>query len=478
MKGGGIKGLAYVGAITELQNRYNFDWYLGTSAGAISAVLLAAGYSCDELKVILVNKNFAEFFDSPLRNVPMNLWFYKGCYRAQAFTDWLDTLLAEKLDSPTRVKLSDLPKRVTVFASRRHKSVLTFDPQLNDVEAAYAARCSMSIPFLFTPQFEQGLRTYDGGILNNYPVDRLLEISPNTPFIALYLGSETYEPIKSGSVLLDLASIVLESREAELLVEHRDSTVIIDPRPVGTLDFGLTNNEKAFLLACGKAGALRYLAKGSTAHKRAKEDREVLKESVAKIRSEKARKAIIICLFVFVAILGSCYAGYRYLKWKHDLRQQEIAERLDAPIPPELLPNATKEPQFPAPNQISESSIRNLTGVVLYYRNVTDGPLRLLLCDCAEASRSPTNARFRRSPFLEIPMASRPNAPTARFKPFTKFPKSANWFVVYAYDPLEETTTLLGTWDLTAHREWRLTVKTMNKTLVCEMTPHGNRQHE
>jgi len=45
MKGGGIKELAYVGTIEALSQHYRFYWYVGTSAEAVTAVLLGAGYS-------------------------------------------------------------------------------------------------------------------------------------------------------------------------------------------------------------------------------------------------------------------------------------------------------------------------------------------------------------------------------------------------------------------------------------------------
>jgi predicted acylesterase/phospholipase RssA len=49
-EGGGAKGLAHVGALKAAENRrINFHGVAGTSAGAIVASLIAAGYSSDEL---------------------------------------------------------------------------------------------------------------------------------------------------------------------------------------------------------------------------------------------------------------------------------------------------------------------------------------------------------------------------------------------------------------------------------------------
>ena len=49
-EGGGAKGLVLVGACEEFFRRgHSFDRLLGTSAGAITATLLAAGYTPDEM---------------------------------------------------------------------------------------------------------------------------------------------------------------------------------------------------------------------------------------------------------------------------------------------------------------------------------------------------------------------------------------------------------------------------------------------
>ena len=56
-EGGGAKGIAFVGASTELLARgHSHGRLLGTSAGAITATLLAAGYSADEMSAALAEE--------------------------------------------------------------------------------------------------------------------------------------------------------------------------------------------------------------------------------------------------------------------------------------------------------------------------------------------------------------------------------------------------------------------------------------
>jgi NTE family protein len=71
-KGGGAKGMVFVGACAELFGRgHSFGRLLGTSAGAITATLLAAGYTPEEMLAALVEKGvdgksvFAGFMGLP-----------------------------------------------------------------------------------------------------------------------------------------------------------------------------------------------------------------------------------------------------------------------------------------------------------------------------------------------------------------------------------------------------------------------------
>ncbi len=312
MKGGGIKGLAYVGALEELSKHYDFTWYAGTSAGAISAILLASGYTHEELKTILQEKDFRDFKDAGFIKKFYNLFTKSGLYEANTFTIWLDQLLAKKLKSPVRIELKDLPNRATVYASRRGKEALVFDsedPTRSEESAAFTARCSMAIPFIFTPQSSEGLRVFDGGAQNNYPVNQLLQDNPNTDFIGLYLGTEHFEGHEKKSVFSELLSIWTESSDVAALQEHADKTVIIDPRPISTLKFSLTQEEKQFLLECGRIGALNFLNEKDKIEldedefevrkRKLESKREKLQKSVT--RKKRNKKFI---LWVFLVIIA------------------------------------------------------------------------------------------------------------------------------------------------------------------------------
>lgn len=322
MKGGGIKGLAYIGALEELTTHYKFDWFIGTSAGAIVAVLLGGGYTVEELKTILKKKNFKDFFDASVLGGLFNLFIYHGAYRAGTFTKWLDDLLAAKLKSSQRVKLASLPHRVTVYASRRDKDALIFDGRevaSSGKPAAFAARCSMAIPLVFTPERDEGMNVFDGGLRHNYPVQALLG-NPSKKFIGLYLGPRIYEgKAKPDSVLSDIFNIPLEAADADALDRYKDSTIIIDPRPISTLDFALTDKEKAFLLKEGRAAALEFLVgkvKGATtdAAAAARIDADSARNEVISLRRAKTRRRRWKFMIMILVLAASMFAVSRVPK--------------------------------------------------------------------------------------------------------------------------------------------------------------------
>ena len=61
-EGGGIRGVGYVGAIAEFERQgYKFRNVAGSSAGAIIASLVAAGYTAEEMREEMAKVDFGQF---------------------------------------------------------------------------------------------------------------------------------------------------------------------------------------------------------------------------------------------------------------------------------------------------------------------------------------------------------------------------------------------------------------------------------
>jgi len=190
----------------------------------------------------------------------LNLVFKKGLYPGESFRLWIANLLSEKLKRLAEVRMEHL-ERAIIYAARAGQGTIIYDsvgPRRETV-AAFAVRCSMAIPIFFTPMSVDGRRVFDGGLRNNFPLKKFLESFPNAPFIAIYLGKPDNQ--NDRWLTTELLDIVVDGEERELVDNHRNDIVIIDTSPIGTIDFRLTRDEKAFLLAAGKASALEMLAR-------------------------------------------------------------------------------------------------------------------------------------------------------------------------------------------------------------------------
>ena len=74
----------------------------GTSAGAITAALIAAGYSADELREIIFDLDYRQFEDRgwedrvPLVNQPLSILLAQGIFEGERFLAWMRDLLEAK----------------------------------------------------------------------------------------------------------------------------------------------------------------------------------------------------------------------------------------------------------------------------------------------------------------------------------------------------------------------------------------------
>lgn len=188
-EGGGVKGVGLVGALAAFEEEgYAWKSVAGTSAGAITAALVAAGYTAREIKMELDHLmrspdasgrvGYERFKDKSLIDrLPgvgpaLSLGFEKGIYEGVVFESWLRELLARKgvrtfadlvnpehagaeTSSPYRYRLrvvaSDVSRRRLLLFPQDIADYEEFDGNPDRLDVARAVRMSMSIPFFFEP---------------------------------------------------------------------------------------------------------------------------------------------------------------------------------------------------------------------------------------------------------------------------------------------------------------------------------------
>ncbi|MCF8068913.1 MAG: patatin-like phospholipase family protein [Desulfobacterales bacterium] len=180
-EGGGVKGIAYVGALEALNERKilkNIKRVGGTSAGAINAVLLSLGYTLDETRDILYGLDFNNFMDDSWGSVrdAKRLISEYGWYKGDFFRSWIGGLIKEKTGNENST-FNDLKNKgcqdlylVGTNLSTGYSEVFSLE-HAPRMRVADATRISMSIPLFFAAVRNVRKDVYvDGGVFDNYPI--------------------------------------------------------------------------------------------------------------------------------------------------------------------------------------------------------------------------------------------------------------------------------------------------------------------
>ena len=185
-EGGGVKGIAYGGALDILNEKKilpGIKRVAGTSAGAINATLLALGFSSSDVSKIVANTDFSSFQDSSnlladIRRMIREFGWNKG----DAFTEFIKDQIRYKTNNPdfTFAQLDQAVRdkepgyRHLYVASTNlsaQKVQLFSHEHTPNTKIADAVRMSMSIPLYFKSVKWNGNIMVDGGVSYNYPID-------------------------------------------------------------------------------------------------------------------------------------------------------------------------------------------------------------------------------------------------------------------------------------------------------------------
>lgn len=194
-KGGGVRGIAYMGAVEVLEElglMDNIDRVAGTSAGAIAATLVSFRLDIAKTWTLFNTLDYTKFTHKSTGLLKLLEWRDDESYRrfftqygwhsSLPFYRWMEDVIAEQCDGNRRATFADFQRRgfrdlyIVAANVSRHRAEVFSAIHTPDVAVADAVRMSMSMPIYFEAlrfdgqQFGQGDYYVDGGLYDNFPM--------------------------------------------------------------------------------------------------------------------------------------------------------------------------------------------------------------------------------------------------------------------------------------------------------------------
>ena len=198
-EGGGIRGIAYAGALTVIEKEgilSGIERTGGTSVGAIAAMMVAVGYTASEIKTVMEELKLQEFNDGQFVFFGGFYRFFHnyGWYRGARFERWLGKLIEAKTGN---AELTFQELHLHHIANRNYRDLFVTGTNLTtqrsevfswastpDMPLKTAVRISMSIPLYFSAVLldsnykvlrkpapgQYFMVMIDGGVSANYPI--------------------------------------------------------------------------------------------------------------------------------------------------------------------------------------------------------------------------------------------------------------------------------------------------------------------
>lgn len=154
LSGGAARGLAHLGVIKVLKEQnYKIDLIIGTSIGSLMGAILAAGLDVERSIEIAKGFTWKDFIDLTYKGL--------GLFPGKKLRQTIDQIIGD-------LKFKDLKIPLIITATDLELGKLVL---IRTGSIAEAVRASCAIPGIFSPIEIDGQLLFDGGVLENLPVN-------------------------------------------------------------------------------------------------------------------------------------------------------------------------------------------------------------------------------------------------------------------------------------------------------------------
>lgn len=290
LSGGGAKGFAHLGVLKELEKAgVQISYIGGTSMGAIIGSLYASGYNATQIEEIITEIDFNNLLQDKVerRNKPYFEKAYReknaislpikkgkiglplGLSKGQSVLNLFTELLA-----PVE-KITDFSKLPIPFFCIATDIETGKEVVLEKGSLPLAIRASGSFPSLLIPVEIDDKWLIDGGVVNNFPVDRMQQKNVDI-IIGVNVQSELYKREDMRSITSILQQIINFQMYEKSDTQIKNVNVYIRPN---IFDYNVISFDKSN----------EIIEEGTTAVKPFKR----VFDSIAKLQTIKKKKPVI-----------------------------------------------------------------------------------------------------------------------------------------------------------------------------------------
>lgn len=240
--GGGLKCIAYIGAIQALEELgIKTDYISGTSSGSTIAIMYALGYKSKEMKekILQYYKQITKIPKRPIVSAGFTYLTKKqikieGLIDGKKIENLVNESAKEKgkkdmkdIEMPLAIATVDtISTKEVIFLSKEYEIENEEIEYITDITIGKAVRASMAFPGIFTTCQHEKYNFIDGGTKDNLPVHILKDMGAEKT-IALSLKLDEYDA-KNKNILevllrtvdiFSLKDVKKAQKEADLAIE-------------------------------------------------------------------------------------------------------------------------------------------------------------------------------------------------------------------------------------------------------------------
>lgn len=259
LAGGGLQGIAHIGAIKALQDLdIKINYISGTSSGSIFAAMYAMGYTTDEMKKIASDyyKTLTNIEKRPIISAVGTYLIHKkiklGGLNPGEKIEKLAKLVAEQKNIKNIGDVK-MPLAIPTVDTISTKECISLSKKCNikrdDIDYIYnipiekAIRASMSFPGIFTTCDFDKYNFIDGGTKDNLPVQILKDMGAEKT-IGLSFNIDKYTPSDNILDILLRTVDIFSLKDVRAAQKIADIAIEIDTQGTSLLE--ITNLEQCY----------------------------------------------------------------------------------------------------------------------------------------------------------------------------------------------------------------------------------------